>query len=105
MQEEAGGLGPTQGDLSAHHPANLLFYSPGCPLPPSLGRTLLEPGKALGNENPEGSSQEPGLWSERTDFMQEPRPDQDKAISSFLGLPRAMRTRLSISVNYHKMPK
>lgn len=37
MQEEAGGLGPTQGDLSAHHPANLLFYSPGLSAAPVPG--------------------------------------------------------------------
>lgn len=34
MQEEAGGLGPTQGDLSAHHSVNLPFYSPGLPAAP-----------------------------------------------------------------------
>lgn len=38
-------------------------------------------------------------------IMQEPRPDQDKAIPSLFGLPRAIRKRLSISVNYYKMPE
>lgn len=43
-------------------PSTALAFPP----PLSPGWTLLEPGKALENENTEGSSQEPGLWSEWT---------------------------------------
>lgn len=64
MQDEVGGLAPPRGTSQLTALPTSSSTALACPLPLSLGWTPLEPVKALGNENAERHSQEPGLWFE-----------------------------------------